>query len=98
MVEVLTLHLLLIGLPVVEVVEVGDDDGDGQGDGEHTRDRAQGAHDLAPHAHRPGEAMLDLVDISERLHTEAWCQFISRTDESFHCGFVGVPPGYLIHP
>ena len=76
MVEVLTLHLLLIGLPVVEVVEVGDDDGDGQGDGEHTRDRAQGAHDLAPHAHRPGEAMLDLVDSSERLHTEAWCQFI----------------------
>ena len=94
MVEVLTLHLLLIGLPVVEVVEVGDDDGDGQGDGEHTRDRAQGAHDLAPHAHRPGEAMLDLVDISERLHTEA----IFRTEEGFHCGFVGVPPGYLIHP
>ena len=98
MVEVLTLHLLLIGLPVVEVVEVGDDDGDGQGDGEHTRDRAQGTHYLAPNAHRPGEAMLDIVNVSERLHTEAWCQFIFRTDEGFHCGSVGVPPGYLIHP
>ena len=55
MVEVLRLHLLLVGLPVVEVVEVGDDDGDGEGDGEDARYRAQGTYDLAPNPHRPGE-------------------------------------------
>lgn len=54
-VEVLRLHLLLVGLPVVEVVEVGDDDGDGEGDGEDARYRAQGTYDLAPNPHRPGE-------------------------------------------
>lgn len=52
-VEVLRLHLLLVGLPVVEVVEVGDDDGNGKSDGEDARDRAQGTHYLAPHSHRP---------------------------------------------
>lgn len=54
MVEVLALHLLLVGLTVVEVVEVGHDDRDGQGNGEHTGDGAQGTHDLAPHTHGPG--------------------------------------------
>lgn len=53
MVEVLRLHLLLVGLAVVEVVEVGDDDGHGQGDREHAGDRAQAAHYLAPHSDRP---------------------------------------------
>lgn len=52
-VEVLRLHLLLISLPMVEVVEVGHDNGHGQGDGEHTGDGAQRTHDLAPHPDRP---------------------------------------------
>lgn len=51
-VEVLRLHLLLVRLAVVEVVEVGDDDGHGQGDGEHTGDRTQGSDNLAPDTHR----------------------------------------------
>ena len=54
MVEVLTLHLLLVCLPVVEVVEVGHDDRDRQGDREHARNRAERTHDLPPHTHRPG--------------------------------------------
>lgn len=52
-VEVLRLHLLLVGLAVVEVVEVGDYHRDRQGDGEDARDRAQRPHYLAPDAHRP---------------------------------------------
>lgn len=52
-VEVLRLHLLLVGLAVVEVVEVGHDDGHRQRDGEHTGDGAQRPHDLPPHSHRP---------------------------------------------
>ena len=40
-VEVLRLHLLLVGLPVVEVVEVGDNDWDGERDGEDARYRTQ---------------------------------------------------------
>ena len=70
MVEVLTLHLLLVRLPVVEVVEVRHDDGDGQGDREDARNRAERAHDLAPHTHRPGGEKRDKLDagISERPH------------------------------
>lgn len=52
-VEVLRLHLLLVSLPVVEVVEVGHDDGHRQSDGQHTSDRAQRTHDLAPNADGP---------------------------------------------
>lgn len=54
-VEVLRLHLLLVRFAVVEVVEVGDDDGHRQRDGEHTRDGAQRTHDLAPHTHGPAK-------------------------------------------
>ena len=70
MVEVLTLHLLLVCLPVVEVVEVGHNDGDGQGDREHARNRAERTHDLPPHTHRPGGEGGDKLDvgISERPH------------------------------
>jgi len=52
-VEVLRLHLLLVRLPVVEVVEVGDDDRHWESDGQHTGNRAQRAHDLAPDSHGP---------------------------------------------
>ena len=52
-IEVLRLHLLLVSLTVIEVVEVGDDDGYGQGDRQHAGDRAQRAHDLPPDADRP---------------------------------------------
>lgn len=44
-VQVLGLFLTL-GLPVVEVVEVGHDDGHGQRNGQHSGDGAQGPHDL----------------------------------------------------
>lgn len=53
MIEVLRLHLFLVSLTMIEVIEVGDDDGDGQGNRQHTGDRAQGAHDLPPYAHGP---------------------------------------------
>lgn len=52
-IEVLRLHLLLVSLTMIEVVEVGDDDGNGQGDRQHAGDRAQGAHDLPPDSDRP---------------------------------------------
>lgn len=53
MVEVLALHLLLVGLAMVEVIEVADNDGHRQCNGQHTGNGAQRAHDLAPHADRP---------------------------------------------
>ena len=108
MVEVLTLHLLLVGFPVVEVVEVGHDDGDGQGDREHTRDRAERAHDLAPHTHRPGGEKGDKLDagISERPHKgrslpvppyQLISEWPSRLGQTlWETGYFGVPPGYLI--
>lgn len=40
-VEVLTLHLFLVSLEMVEVVKVRDDDRHRKGDGEHTSDGAQ---------------------------------------------------------
>lgn len=52
-VEVLRLHFLLIGLPMVEVIEVGDDYRNWKGDGEDTRNCAEGPHYLAPHSYRP---------------------------------------------
>lgn len=51
MVEVLRLHVFLVSLSVIEVVEVGHDDGHGQGDRQHTGDRAQRTDNLPPHAH-----------------------------------------------
>lgn len=52
MIEVLALHLLLVGLAMVEVIEVADDDGHRQCNGQHTGNGAQRAHDLAPDADR----------------------------------------------
>ena len=100
MVEVLTLHLLLVGFPVVEVVEVGHDDGDGQGDREHTRDRAERSHDLAPHTHRPGGGRdKSDVGISERPHKghslpgpSVW--FPDWGTDTV--AFFGLPPHYLL--
>ena len=43
--------LLALRLPVVEVVEVGHDDGNGQRDGQHSGDGAKRAHDLPPDGH-----------------------------------------------
>lgn len=54
MVEVLRLHVFLVSLPVVEVVEIGDDDRDGQGDRQYTGDRAQRTDDFTPYTDRPG--------------------------------------------
>lgn len=53
-VEILRLHLLLVGLPMIEVIEIGDNNRNRKGDGEDTRDRTQGTHYLAPNSHRPG--------------------------------------------
>lgn len=52
-VEVLRLHFLLVGLTVVEVIEVGHDDRNRQCDGEHTGNGAQGSDDFSPDANRP---------------------------------------------
>lgn len=38
---------------MVEVVEVGDDDGNRQGDCQHTSDRAQRAHNFSPNSDGP---------------------------------------------
>lgn len=53
MVEVLRLHLFLVGLAVVEIVEIGHDDRNRKRNGEHTSDGAQTADDLSPHSHGP---------------------------------------------
>lgn len=53
MIEVLRLHLFLVSLTMIEVVEVGDNDGYRKGDRQHTSDRAQRAHDLPPDSHGP---------------------------------------------
>ena len=99
MVEVLTLHLLLVGFPVVEVVEVGHDDGDGQGDREHTRDRAERSHDLAPHTHRPGGGRdKSDVGISERPHKGHSLPVPSDFPDwgTDTVAFFGLPPHYLL--
>lgn len=41
MVEVLRLHLLLVRLSVIEIVEVGNNDGHGEGNSEHTSNGAE---------------------------------------------------------
>lgn len=60
MVEVLTLHLLLIRLAMVEVVEVADDDRYRKCNREHTGNRTQRPDDLTPHTDRPEEKERDV--------------------------------------
>lgn len=62
-IEVLRLHLFLVSLTMIEVVEVGDNDGHRQGDRQHTGDRAQRAHDLPPDSHGPE------AEGNERFHS-----------------------------
>ena len=52
-VEVARLHLLLVGLAVVEVVEVGHDDRHRKRYGQHAGDGAQRADNFTPDANRP---------------------------------------------
>lgn len=63
MIEVLALHLLLIGLAMVEVIEVADNDGHRQCNGQHTGNCAQRAHDFAPHADRSALVLVVEVNI-----------------------------------
>lgn len=70
MVEVLTLHLLLIRLAMVEVVEVADDDRYRQGNREHTGNRAQRPDDLAPHADRPVCCVVEVRSLSMKRKTK----------------------------
>ncbi len=53
MVEILRLHLLLVSLPVVEVVEVGNNDRDREGDGQHAGNGTQGPYYFSPHTDWP---------------------------------------------
>lgn len=50
---------------MIEVVEVGDNDGHRQGDRQHTSDRAQRAHDLPPDSHGPE------AEGNERFHSRS---------------------------
>ncbi len=52
-VEILRLHLFLVCLPVVEVVEVGNNDRHRQGDRQHAGNGTQGPYYLSPHTNRP---------------------------------------------
>lgn len=47
-VKVLTLHLLLIRLEMIEVVEVAHDNRHGKGNGQYARDGAQRSNNFAP--------------------------------------------------
>lgn len=81
MIEVLRLHLFLVSLTVIEVVEVGDDDGDRQGDRQDTSDRAEGAHDLPPDSHGPEAQRKEGGGfIGCRPTTVAWNSFVPRLE------------------
>lgn len=53
MVEVLTLHLLLIGLPMIKVIKVGDNNRHWKGDGKYAGNGAKRSHYFTPHSDRP---------------------------------------------
>ena len=53
MVEILGLHLFLISLPVVEVVEVGNNDRHRKRDRQHAGNGTQGPYYFSPHTYWP---------------------------------------------
>lgn len=55
MIEILRLHLFLVSLPVIEVVEVGNNDRDRKSDGQHTGNGTQGPYYFSPHTYWPAE-------------------------------------------
>ena len=78
-VEVARLHLLLVRLTVVEVVEVGHDDGHRKRYGQHASNSAQRADNLAPDADRSAAEVQDVAQGSppsqrRRHHRHAGAQ------------------------
>lgn len=57
-VEVLGLHLFLVGLSVIEVIKVRYDDGNWQSDREDTSDCTKRADDFTPNSDRPNEKVI----------------------------------------
>ena len=53
MIEILGLHLLLIGLPVIEIVEVAHNNGNWQSNCQNPGNGTQGPNYFSPHTNRP---------------------------------------------
>jgi len=72
MVEILRLHVFLVGFSVVKIVEIGYDDRHGQSDRKHTGDCTQGANDLPPHSDGPrNKRRLEVALAKEEQESEA---------------------------
>ena len=52
-IEILRLHLFLVGFPVVKIVEVAHNDGHRQSDCQNPGNGTQGPNDFPPHTHGP---------------------------------------------
>ena len=66
MVEILRLHLFLVSLPVIEVVEVGNNDRHRQRNGQHTDNGTQGPYYFSPHTYWPVDQLNNVGTIISR--------------------------------
>ena len=68
MVEILRLHLFLVSLPMIEVVEVGNNDRHRECDGQHTGNGTQGPYYFSPHTYWPVDQLNNVgTIISQQL-------------------------------